>query len=507
MSNKLIYIYDGGRQKAMPSQTNAINFLSVAIGSSALAISEDTGAFNFNSNNFVNVGTVNGVNIGTVSGRQNALISLSGVAESGTHLGSFTGSIIPDDQTIKAAIQAIETSLEGISTDASGVTYTPSVLTDWDTSTDPGNTNNALDQTVSRVKVVEGVASTNASSISSNGTAIGTNVTNIANAQDEIDKVEVTLGAIIDANGDYVAHSGKNYINANADVTEDLIDLDTQIKSNADAISLITGSGMDLKGGVDASAISTQLDDVQKGWFFVVTVAGTLFATNPISLNIGDNLFCSIDVVGTPVDGASFVKIDNTESPDILRNTHLASGEIFLGNGSGLTSSVSMSGDATMDNTGAVSIGTDKVVADMLNADIFGEGVRQNSTTSAIEADHSKAILNDNASTITARQIVYIKSNGSVDLAKADTELTIIGKLGIVEDLSIAAASIGNIITKSAYVGGFTGLTAGGAIYASEAVAGGITQTIPTSGFIAPIGKAISATIIEFKPEPILELL
>lgn len=42
------------------------------------------------------------------------LITLSGVAANSTTLGTFTGAIIPDNSTIKAAIQALETEIEAI---------------------------------------------------------------------------------------------------------------------------------------------------------------------------------------------------------------------------------------------------------------------------------------------------------------------------------------------------------------------------------------------------------
>lgn len=44
------------------------------------------------------------------------LITLSGVADGSVNLGQFTGTTIADNQTIKAALQALETALEGIST-------------------------------------------------------------------------------------------------------------------------------------------------------------------------------------------------------------------------------------------------------------------------------------------------------------------------------------------------------------------------------------------------------
>lgn len=42
----------------------------------------------------------------------NDLITLSGVAENATNLGAFTGVTIPDDSTVKGALQSLETSLE-----------------------------------------------------------------------------------------------------------------------------------------------------------------------------------------------------------------------------------------------------------------------------------------------------------------------------------------------------------------------------------------------------------
>jgi hypothetical protein len=46
----------------------------------------------------------------------------------------------------------------GGTADASSVTYTPAVLTDWDGDADPGNVDNALDQLAERVDDVEGAA-------------------------------------------------------------------------------------------------------------------------------------------------------------------------------------------------------------------------------------------------------------------------------------------------------------------------------------------------------------
>ena len=47
-----------------------------------------------------------------LDGNVNDLISLSGVAENATDLGTFTGATIADSSTVKVALQALETSLE-----------------------------------------------------------------------------------------------------------------------------------------------------------------------------------------------------------------------------------------------------------------------------------------------------------------------------------------------------------------------------------------------------------
>lgn len=85
----------------------------------------------------------------------NDLITLSGVAENATDLGIFTGSTISDSNTVKGALQELETAHEAHIHDASAITYTPSTLSDWNSSSDPGQTDDAIDQLASRLKTVE----------------------------------------------------------------------------------------------------------------------------------------------------------------------------------------------------------------------------------------------------------------------------------------------------------------------------------------------------------------
>lgn len=70
--------------------------------------------------------------VGVVQGQVDNLVTLSGVPVNSTNLGTFTGSTIPDNQTEKQALQALETGLEAHiadTTDAhagSAITNTPS---------------------------------------------------------------------------------------------------------------------------------------------------------------------------------------------------------------------------------------------------------------------------------------------------------------------------------------------------------------------------------------------
>jgi len=76
--------------------------------------------------------------------------------------------------------------------------------------------------------------------------SFSTTVTNlIAGVSGSVNNVEAALGAMVDVNGAYVAHSGKYYINGNSDVTEDLIDLDAQLKG-------VTDAGVAVQSEVDA---------------------------------------------------------------------------------------------------------------------------------------------------------------------------------------------------------------------------------------------------------------
>ena len=96
------------------------------------------------------------------------------------------------------------------------------------------------------------------------------------------------------------------------------------IKQQLDALAASVSGALSLQDEIDCSVLGAQLDDCSRGYYYVVTVAGTLFAgNNPIVCNVGDHLICKTDVVGTPTDGAAFFLQDNSEASDLLRDSDI----------------------------------------------------------------------------------------------------------------------------------------------------------------------------------------
>ena len=68
-----------------------------------------------------------------------------------SHLPLGPTGVAPSSDYQLATKKYVDDSINGISTDASGITYTPLVLADWNSSTDPGNLDDALNQLAERV--------------------------------------------------------------------------------------------------------------------------------------------------------------------------------------------------------------------------------------------------------------------------------------------------------------------------------------------------------------------
>ena len=237
---------------------------------------------------------------------------------------------------------------------------------------------------------------------------------------------------------------------------------------------------------------------------------------------------------------------------------NLASGKIILGDGSGIAQAVTPTGDVTISNTGANLIASDavttvkildsnvtaaklatdsvtaiKIAADSvttvkildsnvttaklaatsvtaakLGSDVAGSGLT-GGNGSALAVDWSRSYTNDNAGSITAGQVAYLKANGNADLASKATANLPDFELLIVQDASIATTASGKLyVRRGAIAPGFTGLTIGKLVFVG-ATAGSTTQDVTayvSGDHVYSLGRAVSATEVSYNPEHLYQV-
>jgi len=123
-----------------------------------------------------------------------------------------------------------------------------------------------------------------------------------------------------------------------------------------------------------------------------------------------------------------------------------------------------------------------------------------------IERDDAITFTNDNASPITVGQVVYVKSNGHVDLANATGSTVADAQIGLVEDASIASSSSGRVDVRNGFIlTGLSSLTPGADYYLDNSTAGSFklfgSITFATGDSVIRVGKALSASSLLFDPE------
>jgi len=115
-------------------------------------------------------------------------------------------------------------------------------------------------------------------------------------------------------------------------------------------------------------------------------------------------------------------------------------------------------------------------------------------------------IQSDEASTVAAGKIVYIKTNGRFALAGASTAGISGTTIGITFS-AIAASAFGPVVVREGtIIGGFTGLVLDKPVFIST-VAGNFTQDVsafPTGAAIYRVGYALSNSEIKFNPQFII---
>lgn len=483
------------KQKRVPSSSNTFDFLSVKVGASALEIKETGGHFDFSAKRLTNLAE-------PTSGSDAATRTfvLSQVAATGTS-AEWQASVLDKDLTSPPGAPSTgDRYLIGLDTTASVATGAwaghDGEIAEWD-----------------GAQWVFSAPTT--------GTFVS--------ADDE------TSGLYYFGGIEWVF---KGFESTTASTGLEKVGLDIRVKFESADPTLETGGSGELKvkldsaGGIQsgASGLNIKLD----GGTLAKGASGLKVADAGIT---GTQLNTSVAGNGLSGGGGSALSVNVDDSSieinaDSLRvkaagvtESHLATSVAGdgLAGGGGSALSVNVDNSSIEINTDSLRVKAAGITESHLNTSVAGAGLAGGGgsalsvntgdgtkiVSDAVVADYSETKTNDNAGSITIRQIVYIKANGNVDLAQATTANLHDFALGVVEDASIATTASGKIyVRKGAVIPGFTGLTPGQHVYVSRSTAGDYTQSL--AGFVAgehiySVGRAISATQLEFDPQYIME--
>jgi len=105
---------------------------------------------------------------------------------------------------------------------------------------------------------------------------------------------------------------------------------------------------------------------------------------------------------------------------------------------------------------------------------------------------------------VTKSDALYMNSDGSVYKAKSDGTREEATVIGLAKEDALAAATV-DVVARGKIVSTGTPYVAGTDMYL-DATAGGLTSTIPTSGFIVSIGEGLSTTDLDVRIQTPIEL-
>lgn len=526
----------GGRPKANDSSTESPTFSSVIIGANALEIS-DAGAstLDFNGNAISNVGNVDGRDVSADGSALDGHLD-GGVNKHDASELDFEDTAVSAKNLAAGSVEAALTSLD----DAIGdLTFVPSNytnpgadivadhLSNIDTElgnrlSSDGSVAMAANLDLNSNKIVNLAAPTAAADAATkayvDGVAQGLDIKDSVRALSDAD---IDLGVAADpspvdgvtlADGDRIALTGQT-----AGAENGIYDAVTA----ADPTTWVRSADADSDAEVDAGMFFF----VEEGTTYGDT--GWVLTTNdPITLDTTSLAFSQFSGAGAVVAGDGLTKNGNTLDVGAGNGIAVAADSVSVQadstGGANLATVVDVNSngvavkidDSSIGENGSnqLEVKDDGVTAAKLNSDVvsgdLAGGLKQEAGGDLSRQD-ARSLTNDNAGSITIRQIVYVKSDGDVDLAQADALATSGSKLGVVADASINAAASGNItLRKGAVIGGFSGLTPGAAQFLSDATAGALTETPPSDSgdVVVQVGEALSATEIEFNPQEAIEI-
>ncbi|WP_158975764.1 hypothetical protein [Cellulophaga sp. L1A9] len=156
----------------------------------------------------------------------------------------------------------------------------------------------------------------------------------------------------------------------------------------------------------------------------------------------------------------------------------LNNGNIFMGDGSNTAQAVTVSGDATLSNTGLLTVEDDAITAAKINADVAGTGLSQNATTGALEVDAlsvTNVIAGNRIATIT-------ETNGtSVEIDETITSLSVAPGDDSILRFTNEAGGFNDIASMVRTVNGVAPASNGNVAVILSSTSTGLETNIPTT--------------------------
>ena len=316
------------------------------------------------------------------STQSNVATNTSGIATNVTNIATNTSNIATNTSGVAANLASIGTNTTNIATNVTNIeTNGTSIATNV-----TNIATNTSDITTNRNDIATNVSniSTNTTNIATNTSGIATNVTAIdANASALAGKADLT-GAVF--TGSVTSPDFIGDLNGAIRFEAKNASGSTLLKGKVVAITGVSGNQtlVDLADADDVSArpaFGLVFADANNNAACEVVTFGNLSGLNTSAFSEGDTLYVDItagELTSTPPTGeaadiqnvgkvirshasAGIIKVIGAGRANATPN--LNSAKMFLGNASNQSASVAMSGDVTIDNTGATTVGTINSVA------------------------------------------------------------------------------------------------------------------------------------------------
>lgn len=295
-------------------------------------------------------------------------------------------------------------------------------------------------------------------------------------------------------------------------------------------ISGSNGVSASVSGGTFSLSLDTDLQalaNTATTGIYVVTGSGTSATrtitgtTDRVTITNGDGVSGNptIDIASTYVGQSSITTLGTittgTWNADVIDITYGGTGGSTATEAFDNLSPTTTKGDLIVNdgtNNVRLPVGTDGQVL------VANSGATEGAEWQTFNTENTTvAFTNDNAGSVVIGTPVYVKSNGNVDKAQADSSSTVV-VIGLVTDASIATTASGNvaidgIVTATTgewdtITGDTGGLTPGAFYLLDPNTAGMLTTTAPTTSgdFVAVVGIAISSTKLKLHPQPTIQL-